>query len=216
MSRAVVAHRPVAHARSRPRRALSPWVVFGVLLFAATLAAVLITTNGKVRDPVYANVSISGDALPALPSTGADPAAGTRAPELRGTDFSGRSVAIANDGRAKAIVFLAHWCSHCQNEVPALQTWLASGAAPKDVDLYSVSTLADSNKPNFPPRAWLEREHWSMTVLLDDETSSASTVYGLTGTPFWVFIRADGTVAGRVAGELGVARLAQMLRALTA
>ena len=30
--------------------------------------------------------------------------------------FDGADVAIANDGRAKLILFLAHWCPHCQEQ----------------------------------------------------------------------------------------------------
>ena len=39
-------------------------------------------------------------------------------------DFEGDAVAITNDGRPKIILLFAHWCPHCQNEVPVVTEWL--------------------------------------------------------------------------------------------
>src|SRR5438067_7192386 len=43
-----------------------------------------------------------------------DPAAGQSIPEVRGAAFDGTPVKITNDGKGKVIVFVAHWCPHCQ------------------------------------------------------------------------------------------------------
>ena len=58
----------------------------------------------SVRDP-----EITGSALVGFTRPVPDLAAGHPAPEVRGTDFDGTAVSITNDGRAKALVFLAHW-----------------------------------------------------------------------------------------------------------
>lgn len=60
--------------------------------------------GASVRDP-----EVSGTRLAAFQQPVPDSAAGQPAPEVRGTSFDGTAVAITNDGRTKALVFLAHW-----------------------------------------------------------------------------------------------------------
>ena len=95
-------------------------------------------------------------------------------------------------------MFIAHWCGHCQAEVPRVQAWLdATGGVP-GVDLYSVATAMNSGQGNFPPSDWLARENWSLPVIRDDQDNSVLAAYGSGGFPYWVFTNADGTVALRV------------------
>ena len=97
-------------------------------------------------------------ALPTFTDAATDQAIGRPIPEVSGTDFDGTSVRIAADGRSKILLFLAHWCPHCQREVPVVQTWLGAGRLPAAVDLISIATAIDQNLPNHPPDAWLARE----------------------------------------------------------
>ena len=55
-------------------------------------------------------------ALPPYDATLAeDPAVGMTIPTVTGTDFDGNDITITgDDGKAKVIVFVAHWCPHCQ------------------------------------------------------------------------------------------------------
>jgi len=124
-----------------------------------------------------------------------------------GVDLDAHRLRIGDDGKPKAIIFLAHWCPHCQREVPLIQAWLDRGGGPEDVDLYSVATAIDPARPNYPPGAWLEREGWSVPVLVDDAHDTAATAYGLTGYPFFVFVDARGDVVARAAGELTLPEL---------
>jgi thiol-disulfide isomerase/thioredoxin len=160
-------------------------------------------------------VTVSGDSLPAF-AEGDDPAVGLPAPTLQGEDFRGQPVAVADDGRPKAIVFLAHWCPHCQREVPVIQDWLDAEGAPQDVDLYSVATSIDPAQPNYPPDAWLEREGWTVPVLVDDADDAAATAFGLTVFPYFVFVDADGNVVARASGELTIEQLTGYLSQTTA
>lgn len=57
-----------------------------------------------VMDP-----EVSGARLADFTRPTPDAAAGQPAPEVRGTSFDGTTVSITNDGRTKALVFLAHW-----------------------------------------------------------------------------------------------------------
>lgn len=161
---------------------------------------------------------ITGAALPEFDYLNSDPAAvdpavGMPAPEVRGSDFAGKQVAIANDGRPKVILFIAHWCPHCQREVPLIQAWVNSGAVPSGVDLVSVATSIDSTRPNYPPDAWLAREGWTVPVIADP-TNSVAGAYGLPAFPYWVFVGPDGNVRARAVGELTVDSLKTVIDGL--
>jgi thiol-disulfide isomerase/thioredoxin len=172
--------------------------------------------SGQSRHRESGAVTVSGGQLPPLAQDGADPAVGRRAPALSGTDFEGRAVASAAKVKPQVLLFLAHWCPHCRNEVPAIASWLAREGMPAGVSLMSVATATDDARPNYPPSAWLQREHWPLPVLLDDSSGTAANAYGLTGFPFFVFVNADGTVAGRSAGELPVEDLKARIEELRA
>jgi thiol-disulfide isomerase/thioredoxin len=158
--------------------------------------------------------TITGDLLPDFQGPTGDPAVGRPAPEVQGQDFDGAPTSIEADGNAKILLFLAHWCPHCQEEVPLVQQWVASGGVPEDVDLVSVATGIDASAPNYPPDAWLEREGWTVPVIVDP-TNTVARAYGLPAFPYWVFIGPDGTVRGRATGELPIADLEATIRALT-
>jgi RNA polymerase sigma factor (sigma-70 family) len=99
----------------------------------AVAVLAIITTSGAgptavgAGAPTVAASATVGDApaLPTFTGTATDPAVGRAIPEARGTDFEGSSVAIEHDGRPKVLLFVAHWCPHCQAEVPVVQAWLA-------------------------------------------------------------------------------------------
>lgn|GEM_PF-279116 len=141
-----------------------------------------------------------------------DPAAGLVAPALVGSDFSGDAVVIdTTDGVAKGIVFLAHWCPHCQAEVPRVQEWLDGDGGVDGVDILSVSTAVRPDRDNYPPSAWLEREGWTSQTMRDGDASDAFIAYGGDSFPYWVFIDDEGRVVRRSSGELEIATLEQYL-----
>jgi hypothetical protein len=69
-------------------------------------------------------------------------------------------------------------------------------------------------RPNYPPSEWLESEGWTPPVLLDDTEYAVGDVFGLTAFPFWVFVNADGTVAGRLTGALPAEAITQLAESL--
>jgi cytochrome c biogenesis protein CcmG/thiol:disulfide interchange protein DsbE len=215
------ARRPPATRGRAPRPGV---VVLGVVGLAVVLGAVALLAGGSDDpgpngstgfDVSTATVSVSGERLAPLEGD-TDPAIGVQAPEVSGSSFDGSPISIGDDGRPKAILFLAHWCPHCQREVPAVQALLDEQGPPEGVDLYSVATAIDPGQPNYPPQAWLDREGWSVPVLVDDGAGTAAEAYGLTGFPFWVFVDASGEVVLRVSGELGPERLEPILEQLLA
>jgi thiol-disulfide isomerase/thioredoxin len=165
--------------------------------------------SGAAEAPV-----ITGSPLAKFEGPDGDPAVGHPAPEVIGTDFSGKPVTIRADGRPKVVSFLAHWCPHCQEEVPLIQAWVNAGGVPAGVDLVSVVTSIEPSAPNYPPEAWLAREGWTVPVIVDP-TNSVAAAYGLNAFPFWVFIGPDGNVRARTTGELPIADLEALVRGLT-
>ena len=188
----------------------TPWIVAAVVVVLLGVVAVLASAGGGEDDGVErANVqatrpvSVDGAALPALPSSGADPAVGTAAPALDGASFDGTAMSVEpGDGTAKVVLFVAHWCPHCQREVPFLVDHLAGRPMPDDVELVTVSTAVDERAPQYPPQDWLDEEGWTAPVLADSDDGAAATAYGLTSFPYFVALRDDGTVAARATGEL--------------
>lgn len=159
-----------------------------------------------------ATVTISGEDLPALPDTGGflpaageDEAVGLPVPTLQGESFDGSEVTIdGSDGKPKMVVFVAHWCPHCQAEVPALQQWIEEGNAPDGLEIYGVSTGVDSSKPNYPPSNWISSEGFQPPVMLDNDAQDAAKSWGLTGFPYFVMVDADGNVWQRGSGEIPI------------
>lgn len=157
---------------------------------------------------------VTGEALPKFsPTVRPDPAVGLTIPTVDGTNFAGQPVSIALDGKPKVLLFLAHWCPHCQTEVPVIQAWLNGGGSTGDVELISIATGINPSYPNYPPDEWLAREGWTVPVIADGD-GSVATAYGLSAYPYWVFVGADGTVSGRVTGELTIADLETILASM--
>ena len=211
-----------ASSKSQTSESASPQVLKVVGIIAAVILLLLLVAvvagfiGNEEPGNEYGDPQVSGQLSPMPPNTRIDgTATGETAPEVIGQDFDGNEVRIENDGRAKAIVLLAHWCPHCQNEVPAVQAWLDSGGGVDGVDIYSISTAMASGRENYPPSEWLDREGWTVPVIRDDSNDSIHTAYGAGGFPFWVFVNSDGTVAVRVAGATTIAELELIMSELT-
>lgn len=148
-------------------------------------------------------VEVRGEPLPRHPGDQQpDPAGGRSAPTLEGVDVDGEPVTIEPGDGPMAVIFLAHWCPHCQRKVPQVQAMLDQGRLPDEVEIVSVSTGVAPDRDNYPPSAWFDQVGWTPPVLIDDADRSAATSYGLSGFPFTVFIGSDGAVLGRIAGAV--------------
>jgi thiol-disulfide isomerase/thioredoxin len=211
--------RAVSNARNTPRRSpLALWVLVGVLALA--VVAVVIASQVTKSDPVEGqvqDVTVSGTPLESFADDGDDPAVGVEAPVLEGSTFAGEPITIGGPGDEPTIVvFVAHWCPHCQREVPRLVEWEADGTIPDDIRLVAVATATDETQPNYPPQEWLEGEGWPGEVMADSDDDAAATAYGLPSYPYFVALNADGTVAARGAGELDQQGIEDLVAALEA
>jgi thiol-disulfide isomerase/thioredoxin len=207
-------------------RSRTPLIIAIVLVVVAVvaIAAVVVTGGGDDEDSASTvpppasgsgsipedeiSVTVEGTALPPLEDPANDAAVGRPAPALRGTDYSGNAVDITpGTGGPMMIVFLAHWCPHCNDEIPVLLEWRDSGAIPDDLQIFGVSTAVDPGRPNYPPGEWLVEKGWDWPVLADDAEFDAANAYGVTGFPFFTIVDADGNVAVRGSGEFPIDQL---------
>lgn len=194
--------------RTRSRAPL--FVVAGLAVLVLVALAVAVASGGDDDDTTTSagndaattgTVEVSGTPLPELTDPADDPAVGMTFPTLTGVDQSGEPMTISADDGPVMVLFVAHWCPHCQREVPVVQDWVDDGGLPDGVDLVTVSTAIDPQRPNYPPDAWLETEGWTAPVLVDAD-NTAATATGLPAFPYFVAVDGDGKVALRVTGEL--------------
>ena len=151
--------------------------------------------------------------LPVLGTGTVDPAVGMVAPDISGEGLDGKTVSVTADGRPRAIVFVAHWCPNCQREVPQLVALDAQGAL-SGVDVVGVVTATSPDRPNYPPSAWLQREHWPFRTLVDTDDGAVARSFGIDRVPVVVFVDAQGRIAARLAGASTAEAIAPMLAAL--
>jgi thiol-disulfide isomerase/thioredoxin len=174
-------------------------------------------SDGSVSVGENQPVEVVGEALEALSDSGDDSTIGLTAPTLNGYAFDGSSLSVTpGDGQAYMLVFLAHWCPHCNDEVPRLIEWKESGAVPADLQVIAVSTAVASDRPNYPPSQWVVNKAWPWPVMADSEAMDAAEAYGVSGFPFFTIVGADGKVKARASGELGTDRINQIVTAALA
>lgn len=172
-------------------------------------------TLGETKGEVWP-ITSTGTALPALPESGPDPAIGQVAPTLTGFTFDGSPVSYDVSKGPVMLVFLAHWCPHCNREAPELLKWKASGNVPAGLQVIGVTTGVAADRPNYPPSTWIASFGWDWPVLADSQNDDASRAMGVNSFPFVVIIGTDGKVLTRWSGELGEAGIQQAVDAAVA
>ncbi len=146
-----------------------------------------------------------------------DSAIGTTAPAFSAQTFDGETVEVdSTDGTGRLLVFFAHWCSHCQEELPEMVAWLADTELADGVEVVAISTAVDADRDNYPPSEWFEAEGWSDSVLADDEAGALAQVFGLNSFPYAVAIDGNGEVLARTAGRMNQAQFVDVLEELSA
>jgi cytochrome c biogenesis protein CcmG, thiol:disulfide interchange protein DsbE len=172
-----------------------------------------VVPNGDLE---YGSIDVLGTKLADAPASGtgaADTALGETIPTIKGTSFDGSQMAIAPDGQPQIIIVAAHWCPHCQAEVPRLQSWLDQNGMPTDVELVTIATANDSTRVNFPAGPWLRKEGWSVPTMIDDKESNAGQALGVTGYPAFIVVDKDGKVVFRTSGEITMPQWESLLEA---
>ncbi len=168
--------------------------------------------------------SASGDAaavqaLPPYPTSGADPAVQTRMAlgDITGNEYyTGAPLTVSPDGE-NATVWLvwAHWCPHCQDELPVLsEFWAQSADDFPNVDVVTITSSIDPTRGN-PLEAYLDGSNFPFPVLIDPDNALATTM-GTTAFPFWIVTGPDGRVLLRRPGALGLDQMAGLFGSVEA
>lgn len=189
------------------------WVGLVVAIVVIGAIAVLASKGSKDDDggsaggttttlaPSTAPVQVTGVPLDPF-GDGEDTAVGKVIPAVSGRTLDGERITIGPADKGQIIVFVAHWCPHCQREVPRIVEHLKTNPLPPDVGLATVSTSVNPDAGNYPPKAWLDKEQWPVPALADSPKSEAAQAYGLASFPYFVVVDKDGKVVVRTSGEL--------------
>lgn len=215
---------PARNKRRQQRSSRTVWIIAAAVVVAAAVIAIAAgsgggksktttgqtttgqTTKGQTtKGQAVAEtrtVTVRGTALPTFAQSGPDPARGTDAPELIGETFDGQAVGVTADEEPKVVMMVAHWCPHCQREVPLLAQYFHRSGLPQGVRIVTVATDTNPNAPNYPPSTWLSEVGWPLPVMADDGSYTAAKAYGLSAFPYFVAISGQNKVVVRATGEL--------------
>ena len=174
-----------------------------------TTTNTVVTVPGGVQPAEYQKVSATGGLLAPLPESGADTETGKSVAVLKGYDLQGRPITVdpAGEGKATMVVFLAHWCPHCNREIPVLNKWRESGEVPTGLRVVGITTGSKADQANWPPSKWMTAMKWPFEVMADSEAQEAAAAYGVAGYPFIAFVGANGKITARTSGEIPVEQL---------
>jgi thiol-disulfide isomerase/thioredoxin len=195
---------------------MSPYVWVGALAAIAIAASIAVSLGGDDATPVAGETAPAeavGTPLPLFEEP--SDAVGLQAPTISAQTITGERVQLLHDGPARLIGFFAHWCSHCQAELPRTVAWLAENELPAGVEFVAISTAVAPDRSNYPPSAWFEREGWPLPVLVDSDAGVLATAFGLSAFPYWVALDTEGRVVTRASSELTVNQFENLLALIT-
>lgn len=148
----------------------------------------------------------AGDAAEPLPKDG--PAV----PDIGGPDLvTGERINLRDlVGKPTIIEMWASWCGVCEAGAGDVKRFSETR---DDINYIGIDV---SDTPD-NGRGFIEEHGWTFPSIDDAATGGElARTFGLTGTPTFVFIHADGTIAGRVAGDPGYDNLDQIADRLVA
>ena len=147
-------------------------------------------------------ITVEGDPLDPYDQSVEDMSVGAAAPVVSGESFDGTAMTVGGPtDNPTMVVFLAHWCPHCNDEIPELIALDEAGELPEGLDVIGVSTAVESSQENYPPSEWIDEKGWAWPTMADDADLTAIAAMGGTSFPFTVVLDEDGNVLARRAGK---------------
>lgn len=195
-------------AKPAPKPAKRNWA-FPAIIAAVILvgvAIVVIAAMGK-DDTTTSDVALAGggpgDAATVLTAEGTAEQ-GQPAPSISGQDmYTGRQVSLQEmKGKPTLVTAWAHWCPHCQKELPIIQQLSKEEAG--NFNFLTVSTSAGSQPASAQyatPATLMQTQGITMPSLRDDGTKGAQAL-GVEGFPTLLMVDENGIVVGKASGEL--------------
>jgi thiol-disulfide isomerase/thioredoxin len=130
------------HTQGDHMKKLTTLLALGLLLAACG-------STDASGNSAFGEVTAEGSLAP-LSDPASDPAVGQPAPSMTGVDRTGAAVTYTPGGGSPSlVVFLAHWCPHCQNDLPLLVDWLEANPDRLGIDVTAVATGTDGPVPTF-------------------------------------------------------------------
>jgi len=193
------------------------FATIGVVSLILVLIIVLIfsgNSSNQVTGSFKGNINIQGETVAQLPQhfdrdcifhsvalcKGFESAANIIIPDIEGISISGEPFKIQNDGRKKIILFLAHWCPHCQVEVEVFESWIKTRGVPEDFDIYGIATANNPSQEKYPPETWLKEGNWEFPTIIDTDSDNIAKIFGVTSFPYWVLVDSENKILTRLTG----------------
>jgi peroxiredoxin len=164
-------------------------VVIGIFLFTS-----LGTSDGS-------GTTGSGSGSGSAPSAG-DPVPSFTSRNVGPVGGSSVSVSAHSGGRPTVLLFFGNWCPSCHQELPPLAAAVRSqdnaGGALAGIRVVGV----DSEDSVANAKSFIHSSGVTFPVAYDPNVDITSGLFYFTGDPYAVFVRADGTIAKIVRGDV--------------
>jgi thiol-disulfide isomerase/thioredoxin len=156
-----------------------------------------------------------GSLPPFDPNQPNDAALGMQLGTVTGTEYYTATPATIDpaDDTHRVWLVWAHWCPHCQDELPEVSAWYRENAENyPNVELVTVTTAIDPSRGN-PLAPYLDESQFPFPVIVDEELTIASQL-GSSAFPFWMVTDGSGTVLVRIPGAVGIGTVEQIFSQL--
>jgi cytochrome c biogenesis protein CcmG, thiol:disulfide interchange protein DsbE len=181
-------------------------VIAWTLALAVVAALLVVGLAGRGAGAGPPAPALPGDRLAGAPVTLAS-LLGAPGSSAAGIGANKRTAVAIHGKHAALVLFWASWCTPCQHEAPAVESFARSAAGRGrivGID-YGESELAGA-------RAFVHRYGWTFPTLADPDGETGEA-YGVTGLPTTFAVDARGRISARLSGPQTEQSLAHALAA---